>query len=364
MSEYPFSEIYPEGEGTIPCKSADEFIATLSPLDSKYDEGDWFFRGQCNANWTLRPSIIRDNKLIRRAEYEISRYIAEHPSSLSSTIAQWKQAAEKSKKSDDDLSYFQKQPYSYFCLLWVACAWLEFRDVVQFISRSNASGLFVPRFSFQDSMLLSNRIDEVISQMSNHILQSLEGVPEDGRIENITLNHLGVISGYPQSVWYALAQHHGIKTRLLDWTQNSYCAAHFACHGQDDPGEKIVVWTVRQDLLPMERMLVWIRHISTGNDYFQAQSARFTYERWLSSAPHLFCTREAYLDRTLAYLIPGKNIFRITLPSTEIDKLVYLLKRLDVRKSTMQPSYDHVATEINDEIDQKIEDISIILDET
>ncbi len=364
MSEYRFSEKYPEGEGTIPCNNADEFIAALSPLDGKYDEGDWFFRGQCNAAWTLRPSISRDNKLIKRAEYEISCHIAEHPSSLSSTIIQWKQAAEKCKISADGLCYFRKQPYSYFCLLWVACAWLEFHDVTQFISRSNSSGLYVPNFNFHDSLLLSNSIDEVIIQMSNHIMQSLKGVPEDGTIENVSVKQLDIISNYPMSVWYALAQHHGIKTRLLDWTQNSYCAAYFACHGQDSPSEKIVVWAVRQDLLPMERMTVWIRHISTGNDYFQAQSARFSYERWLSSAPHLFYKREACLDTTLTYLIPGKNIFRITLPSKEIEKLTYLLQRLNIRKSTLQPSYDHVAAEINDEIDQTIEDMSINLDET
>ncbi len=357
MSEYPFADKYPEGKGTIGCNTADEFIEALSPINSTYDSGNWFFRGQCDASWTLRPSIIRSNQLILRAEYEIQHFVADKQQRYSSDITQWKQEADKCDEETDNIAYFRKQPYSYYCILWVVCAWLEFQDVIQFISRSNASGLFVPSYSFPDSILLSSRVAEVITRMSQNIVQSLEGAADDETIENRTLNQMGVMSSYPTSVWYALAQHHGIKTRLLDWTQNSYCAAYFACHGQDGPGEKIVVWTIRQDLMRLERLLLWLRHISTGNDYFQAQSARFSYERWLSSAPHLFCNRLTQLDNTLAFLVPGENIFRITLPSEQIDKLSYLLKRLDVTKSTLMPSYDHVANELNDEIDVKVEEI-------
>lgn len=133
-----------------------------------------------------------------------------------------------------------------------------------------------------------------------------------------------------------LAQHYGVPTRLLDWTETPYVAAFFAFSGlslSPDPDHRIAIWCLNTT------SSIWgddtgIRLLSIPSPYnerLKNQLGKFT----LLQSP--FDSVEEHIDKCDP---TGATLRKITLPATEARIALSDLDFMGINYSTIYPGLD------------------------
>jgi hypothetical protein len=171
----------------------------------------------------------------------------------------------------------------------------------------------------------------------------------------------------------ALAQHHGVSTRILDWTESPLAAAFFAAEdffrtNYSKRGKFLAVYAVKLEVLekknPTGQIIGWYV-ANRDNKYSAAQKGLFTYDKGIDD--HFIMTRQypSFFQSYIRCNLETKNgkavlnappIRKLILPVSEAAELLRLLELADINRATLMPTLDNITNTLEFQYEVRIEE--------
>lgn len=298
-------------------KSYDDFVEIVSASGTLFHlmQQGYVFRGHSSSSYELLPSVLRKEK-----KEEL-----------------WSFCGGKPVDNQSELEYFQ--------------IYAEYTLLQKFYRKCDLMGLYVPEIERMRNHVVTKFPFDV-----NFLMEGEKWLPE---------NLYGIT---------ALAQHYGVPTRLLDWTNDFFISLYFAVSGiineKDADNDNMVIWALNATYIDFissttSRLpLKVIRPRYYGNPNMSAQSGLFTL--WEIDKPYIdkknplsFLTNPKMIDRTsldklLENICPKEKdynnmLFKICIPHKLSKEIYNYLSVLGYDAARVFPGYSGVVRNMQED---------------